>query len=113
MYIVFGNKDIQGLDEKYLILELDTFNISSEIIPTYCVVDSKFINISSLKIKKLHENLIKNYKIGNWKFCTDAIRHLRGEFSGELDSFYDVLLERVSMLSKTHLPDAWDGVIQR
>jgi hypothetical protein len=66
-----------------------------------------------MKIKKLHENLIKNYKIGNWKFCTDAIGHLSGEFGGELDSFYDVLLERVVMLSKTNLPKSWDGVIQR
>lgn len=113
MYIVFGNKEIQGLDEKYIVLELDTFNVSNEIIPTYCVLDSKNISNNILESKQLHENLIKNYKVGNWKFCTDAIGHLHGKFGGELDSFYDILIDRVNGLSETIVPKTWDGVITR
>ena len=43
---------------------------------------------------KLHESLIENIKKQNKDFCLDAIEHLKGQFGGELDSFYVNVEER-------------------
>ena len=115
MYIIVGNKDIQELAKKYIVLELDTIKVESNNTTTYCVVDSTNIDISNIGAleshKTLHANLIKNYKIGNWRFCKDAIKHLRGKFNRELDTFYDVFDNRINALTNTVLPANWTGVI--
>ncbi len=62
---------------------------------------------------ELHANLIRNYRLRNWNYCVDAIEHLKGRWNGELDSFYDSLLERISHLQNTELDSAWTGIIVR
>jgi hypothetical protein len=111
MYIVVGDKNIQELKKKYIVLELDTINVSAINTTTYCVVNSPVINAEDISALELHANLIKNYKIGNWKFCNDAIKHLQGKFDGELDTFYDIFKERVKLLQKAKPPTNWTGVI--
>jgi hypothetical protein len=117
MYIITGDDNIKELREKYIVLELDTFNVNDVSVPTYCVVDSTCVGLADIGTlnshKQLHENLIKNYKIGNWNFCDDAITHLYGKFNGELDSFYDAFKERVSTYKKCDLPNDWTGVISK
>jgi hypothetical protein len=115
MYIVFG-KEAQKLDEKYLVLELDTFQVNDDLVPTYCVVDSEHIPLTEFSnldsYIDLHKNLVKNYKLGNWQFCESAIKYLTGKFSGELDSFYDILSNRIIELKDTELDDSWNGIVQ-
>lgn len=115
MYIIAGNDNIQELAKKYIVLELDTIKVESNDTTTYCVVDSASIAVDDINAleshKKLHANLIKNYKIGNWKFCNDAIKHLHGKFNGELDTFYDVFKDRVLTLQEDTLPKNWTGVV--
>jgi hypothetical protein len=115
VYIIVGDRDIQELAKKYIVLELDTIKVESNNTTTYCVVDSAGIGVNDINAlashKTLHANLIKNYKIGNWKFCNDAIKHLRGKFNGELDTFYDVFKDRVLTLQEDELPNNWTGVV--
>jgi hypothetical protein len=115
VYIIAGNKDIQDLAKKYIVLELDTIKVGSNNTTTYCVVDSTNVDINDIgaleSYKTLHASLIKNYKIGNWKFCNDAIKHLHGKFNGELDTFYDVFKDRVLTLQEDELPKNWTGVV--
>ena len=115
MYIIVGDDNIKSIDEKYLVLELDTFNTNGKLVPTFCVVDIDNINnteISKNNIhKELHSNLIKNYKLANWNFCTKAIKHLIGTFNGELDSFYSTLVTRIDELKTKGTTSDWDGSI--
>ena len=115
MYIVFGEEEISKLSEKYLVLELDTFKVNDKNIPTYCILDSGSIGIGSLhsigNSVELHNNLIENYKRGDWNLCHDALEHLRGSFNGELDSFYGIISSRISGLSPDETHDWDDGVI--
>ena len=115
MYIIVGDRDIQELAKKYIVLELDTIEVKSNNTTTYCVVDSAGIDVNDINAleshKTLHANLIKNYKIGNWKFCNNAIKHLRGKFNGELDTFYDIFKDRVLTLQEHELPKNWTGVV--
>jgi hypothetical protein len=115
MYIIVGDENISSIDENYLILELDTFKTDKKLVPTFCVVDFNNLNIDKLtnsnSHKELHDNLIKNYKLGNWDFCIAAVKYLIGKFNGELDSFYVTLVTRINELKIQDTIPNWDGSI--
>jgi hypothetical protein len=100
MHIIFGNDEAKALQNKYTVLELDTFQFKGTDlkIPAYCIIEN--INIGDLpeleRTKLLHAELIKNYKIQNWSFCLQALEHLIGKWGGELDTFYQDLSARVN-----------------
>lgn len=117
MNIIFGPEAVATLDDKYVVLELDSMLLpgATEPVTAYCIVDqvplSEIVSIESLK--DLHRNLMKNYKIKNWNYCQDAIEQLHGRWGGHLDSFYENLLERVNNHKHDELPDTWQGVIDK
>lgn len=114
MYIIFGDT-VDDFKSKYTILELDTVRIpgQSQPITAYCVIEN--IPIVELKdaenFRLLHENLMKNYRLKNWKYCLDAIEHLKGKWNGEVDSFYQEMLERIIHLQINAPGSEWDGTI--
>ena len=117
MKIILGKDNIKELQEKYTVLELDTFRSAqnqNEII-AYCLVEPTAMEqLANMPMYiDLHTNLIKNYKLKHWKYCEDAIEHLTGQWGGEVDSFYSELSRRIAELKEQTLPDTWDGVIIR
>lgn len=117
MHIIFGREKAQALQNKYTVLELDLIQIGQDgpVMSVYCVIE----NISILDLprvesmKALHENLILNYQDRDWKYCMDALEHLHGFWSGELDSFYQNLRDRVQPFLDNPPPDNWTPVIQK
>lgn len=118
MNIIFG-KDSFLASEKYITLELDTFRFhhNDEIVrhTAYCVVE--LLPILDLpraaSMQELHENLMVNYRKRDWNYCTQAIEHLYGFWGKELDSFYDILLQRLREFEITPPDDDWDGTLLR
>ena len=115
MNIIFGDSAAQKAQEKYIVLELDTFQVDQQLTTTYALVERvTLMEMLSLEtFKELHSNLLKEYRKRNWKYCEDAVEHLRGKWNGELDTFYTVLIERIQDLKTQTLDDAWTGVIVR
>ena len=117
MNIIFGDNVAEQARGKYTVLELDTFVFEQKDITAtaYAVVDQvplmEMVNIESFKT--LHENLMLEYRKRNWKYCEDAIEHLRGKWNGDLDTFYTELYERLQTLKDQLLPDDWNGTIAR
>ena len=103
MNIIIGEIAAEKLKENYTILELDTFIVNEREVKTYCVVEnvpiSELINLE--QYKKLHQSFINEYRLGNYKFCIDAIEHLTGKFGGELDTFYNTILDRINSQNVT------------
>lgn len=118
MYIVIGD-DITKIDEKYITFELDTIKYSSDAEPvtSYCVITNEHVPLTDVnrisEYKNLHTKLMENYRKRNWKFCIDAIEHLRGCFKGEMDSFYDDLEARCEQFQESEPPKDWDGVYDK
>lgn len=117
MKIVMGKENAEQFDSKYTLLELDTMRIPNfnEPVVAYCLVDSIPITqiSNSEQYKKLHNSMMKNYRLQNWKFCEDAVEHLMGKWNGELDTFYEDISKRVQH-QKTQLLDSdWSGVIDK
>lgn len=96
MHIIVGNEAAEKLKENYTVLELETFNKNGESITAFCVVDQ--VPIMELPLleshKQLHADFLVEYVKGNFDFCREAATHLKGKFNGDLDSFYDELLNR-------------------
>lgn len=115
MNIIFG-KD-PSLESKYVLLELDTLLIpgSNDPVTAYCVLEQiPLTEMSGIdNLKSLHENLLKNYKLKNWKFCEDALEYLIGKWNREVDSFYIEMQNRITQLKTNGVPDDWTGIVDR
>jgi len=117
MNIILGRENVEHAQEKYTVLELDTLliNGAADPVTAYCLIEQIPIDqISNIdQFRDLHNNLMKNYRLQNWKFCEDAIEHLRGKWGGELDSFYTEMNQRISQLRQQVLDDDWRGIIDK
>ena len=105
--------EIEDISERYLVLELDTFRIKGVDVPSWCIIDAGDIGLAEMTElnhwKQQHQNLIKNWKLGNLSFVDQMLEHLRGKFGGNVDSFYTELYARIQQ-EKT---DPWDPVIEK
>jgi hypothetical protein len=115
MNIILGEDNAKSVDQKYTVLELDTivFPGIPNPVTAYCIVEQipleEIVNIDNMR--ELHSNLVKNYHLKNWNYCEQAIDHLRGKWNGELDTFYNSLLDRVKQYRDQELDDDWNGYI--
>jgi hypothetical protein len=115
MNIIFKT-NATNIDEKYIVLDLDTFRLPDGSIHTACcVVES--IPVAELpmadQLKDLHVNLVRNYGQRNWNYCEQAIEQLMGKWGKEVDSFYQELMTRIQKLKTQNLDDAWTPVIAK
>lgn len=117
MNIIFGQPNLDSLDEKYVVLELDTVKIKGSDQPAtaYCVLDNipimELVTIN--RYRDLHQNLMKNYRLKNWSYCRDAIGHLHGQWGKQVDSFYENILERINKYENEDPGETWSGIIDR
>jgi hypothetical protein len=117
MNIIFGTEMAKQAQNRYTVLELDTFNLlpTDEVVTTYCLVEN--IPIEEMPIienlKELHANLMTEYKKRNWSYCEDTIAHLTGKWHQELNSFYTELHQRIQDLKQQDLPQDWTGRLDR
>ena len=115
---MFANEsDIAVLKTKYTILELDTLRFSdSDVTQTaWCVISTDNVTLQDLPVmdryQELHNNMMRNYKLKNWKYCEDAIEHLLGRWKGDLDSFYNEIANRIKTLKEQEPGTEWDSTI--
>jgi hypothetical protein len=112
MNIIFGDA-IKEIPDSFTVLELDTFNLITEgrTATAYCVVEKiPLVEFDKLDAyKKVHADLIENYRRREWTYCEHAIEGLMGKWNGELDSFYTDLLLRVQQHQLTEPPADWTG----
>ena len=101
MQIVWDKEVLKSLSNSHTILELEKITIQDVGIEldAYCVVPGNKIPINELAIldryKELHAGFISAFKDKNLKLCEDIAEQLTGKFGGELDSFYEIIIERL------------------
>jgi hypothetical protein len=117
MNIIFGTEMAEQAQDRYTVLELDTFNLvpTDRVVTAYCLVET--VPITEMpaveSLKDLHSNLMTEYKKKNWRYCEDAIAHLTGKWGGDLNSFYTELYQRIQNLKQEDLPEDWTGRLDR
>ena len=117
MKVIFGKEAAESISDRMTLLELDTFFQPGlvEPITAYAVVDNQSISLQEIptleNFKNLHNNLMAEYRKKNWNYCEQAIEHLQGRWKGELDSFYEEMLQRIDRLKETKLAADWNGIV--
>lgn len=117
MNIILGTQSANELQDRYVVLELDTFRFAQDNDPVtaYCVIDH--VPIGDIPMiayhRDLHQDLLQNYKDRQWPICLDLIDKLQGRWNGELDEFYHIMARRISDLEKSELGPDWDAVITK
>jgi hypothetical protein len=120
MNIIFSEHPyIEQLNQRYLLLSLDRIRTTpnGSYHQAWCVISNDEININEIghidHLKKLHEEMMNQYRLKNWKFCQDAIEQLLGKFNGKIDSFYNEILSRVENFKKNDPGPNWDSVLDK
>tara|TARA_R100001163_G_C5046806_1_gene184025 strand:- start:449 stop:799 length:351 start_codon:yes stop_codon:yes gene_type:complete len=102
MNIIIGKDEAERLAEKYTVLPLETMKFKSnpDLPPTtaYCIIET--IPTSEMnkieELKALHTKFYENYQKGDFNFCEQALEHLKGKWGGEIDSYYNIMEDRIS-----------------
>lgn len=116
MHIIFGD-DAKKLADKFTVLELDTikFSNSGQKTTIYCVIEN--IPLPDFPVVdayiKVHHDMMQAYRDRNWDYVETAIKGLTGKWNGEVDSFYQILYNRVESLKEQTLDDSWDGTVEK
>jgi hypothetical protein len=117
MNIIIDPEKLAEMQSKYTVLELDTIRIMPEgkNVTAYCVIEN--IPIPDLprveSLRKLHENLIIEYRKKNWNYCAQSLEHLMGFWGGEADSFYQDLSQRIAKYIEQDPGESFDGIIEK
>lgn len=103
MQIILGKESAEELRLKHTVLELETF-VSAETnnipITAYCVIKPESVlgEMQDLeRLCRLHQTFIDAFNAGRYDSALDAMQHIKGRFSGELDSFYDVIYNKIKV----------------
>ena len=112
MNIIFDPALATELKQKYTVLELDTIMqpaLNAPVVLHAVVENLNLFDLPSITFyKETHENMIAAYKSGDWPAAMDLLKILKGQWSGELDQFYDMALDFCRESAKVNLQ--WDGV---
>ena len=106
MQIVFGKNTVEQLREKYTVLELEEIDTPNGKLEPYCVIPVENIALSLGQIGpdiELHEKFVQAIKDNDVKLCIDLYEYLVGKFGGELDTFYEIVVERCKSTGSTKL----------
>lgn len=97
MNIIFGRPHAEMLKDRYTVLEIVNLNDPATDYQCYCIVDGGSIPPQQLpKLPhyiKLHETLIDNIRKQNTTVVLELARNLHRQWGGELDSFYEAVVE--------------------
>ena len=99
MQIVWDVDAVEHLKRSHTVLELETIaQADGKMITAYCVISPEQIGINGFARLEtdvqLHAAFISAHNAGDQKLCRETAEHLIGQFSGEMDSFYEHILAR-------------------
>ena len=105
MQLIFSRAAAEELKDKYTILELETIPTeNNELLEVFCLVPSESIimEIQTLDTNiERHKQFVQAIKDNNVETCIELGEKLRYKFGGELDSFYDIIIDRCQRTGST------------
>jgi hypothetical protein len=101
MNIIFGRENAEKLREKYTVLDLETVEKDGVSLEVFCLIPAEKVGLPDIPQLanwiKLHNDFLAGYHNQQWGFCRQAIEHLMGKFGGEVDTFYEEILNRINL----------------
>jgi predicted phosphoribosyltransferase len=107
MQLVFNRQVAEDLRNKYTVLELESVTVpDGRTLEVFCVLPAESIIWEMQAMEdsvRLHEEFINSMRNNDIKSCVELSEQLKGRFSGELDSFYDTVVNRCNQTGSTKL----------
>ena len=117
MQIILGKDIANQVEDKYIVLELDTFKHNDDVQTAYAVLDAASIPLGEMQEiptwVEHHNKIMENYRKQNWNFCEQMIEHCQKRWGGELTSFYTEIYSRIQQLKTQELSETWNGILER
>jgi hypothetical protein len=102
MQIIWDQEVVEKIKNTHTILELETFEVEDKFITAYCVVPAEKIVMEIMQLdanKELHNGFVKAFKDKNYALCNELSEHLMGKFGGEVDTFYEEIINRINLVT--------------
>ena len=99
MQIIWDQTAVEKIKNSHTVLELETFSVNDRSVTAYCVVPAEKIimEIAQLEANKaLHDGFVKAFNDKNHTLCRELSGHLMGKFGGEVDTFYEEIINRIN-----------------
>jgi hypothetical protein len=108
MQIIFGRENAEKLKERYTVLDLETVEKEGTKLEVFCLIPGEKIGLADLpqleQWTTLHNDFLNGYHTQQWDYCRQCIEHLMGKFGGEVDTFYEEILNRINT-AEAPIPD--------
>lgn len=111
--IVLGPKTAEQIKDEYFVLELDYIAVKGkkEGVNIFTVLETDANAMAEyMSSRELHDLMLDYYREQKWHSALHMIEKLKGEFDGNMDAYYDMMIERIGELRESNLSNDWDGV---
>ena len=102
MQIIWDQAVAEKLMNSHTILELETFNVDDKQLTAYCVVPAEKILSEMAQLagnKELHVAFVTAFNEKDYPRCLELYTHLMGKFGGEVDTFYEEIVNRINNMA--------------
>ena len=107
MQLVFNRQVAEDLRNKYTVLELESVTVpDGRTLDVFCVLPAESIMWEMQAMENsilLHEQFIDAVRNDDTETCIELSEQLKGRFSGELDTFYETVVNRCNETGSTKL----------
>lgn len=117
MKTIIGETTAQAIEQEILCIELDKIAVKGKkegvkIFTPLGKIDWWQNNSSYVFDEKQHDKMLELYRTKSFliakKFCSDLIT--ANAFRGQLNDYYNMMIDRCEEMSTLELPDNWDGI---
>lgn len=107
MQLIFGKNNAEELRQRFTVLDLETLEVEGQVIEVYCLIPGEKIALHELpnldKFIQLHNDFLNGYHTKQFEYCRQCVEHLRGKFGGEVDTFYDEIMQRIDKVEAANV----------
>ena len=111
--IVLGPLTAQQISDEYFVLELDCLAVKGkkEGVNIFTVLGTNSSAGNDFHDdREVHDLMLHCYRTQAWASAAKLISDLKGSFAGNLDDYYDMMLERITEYKQNPPSSDWDGV---
>ena len=110
--VVLGHNTVQGIDDEFFILELDTIAVKGKKegvnIYTCLGYNDKLDMYKKDKVK--HEHFLADYRARRFDGCLITLESIHSAFGGKMKDYYAMMQKRCEYFAKNDPGKNWDGV---
>ena len=105
---IIGNETYKRTSDKFFYLFLDNLQPKGKSTPDFIWTALRTKGDYS-KDKDKHDKMHELYKAQKFTQAAIMCENLKGSFDGQMDKYYDIWIERCSLMKTQKLPKSWNG----